>query len=553
MRSSIVAGRRPLGHGRYCALVLGLLSACGHAQSPAVDPSTAHAAEPTAVGRVAQPSSAVNTPPGAESTAQTDQRSPDEQHPSPFHVLGELPGPITIYPVGDRAFLANEQRLALQLVGDDVVHDPKLERGLWQGDAFWESYVVTGIGGRWPDATWIATVHPLGRTGISRLRHWNGKAWTGAAETRDGEIVFGIQPWIGGRMLALVQAGMLFEASFRVLSGNSNVTLPVPSKPKVQESFCFTRVRVEAYSALPSGDVFIVGPACDDDGTVPGLAIETWAPGQKQGTLTAMPSFDSAPDVHVTAMAALAPNNVLVALRGTGSSGQPDVNFLLLWDGQHWTEQPVPIPSGVQQFWKGASGELFASGGNGSLWFKALDAEWTEIPLPRRLGDSAARTHVQSLWSPAAGDTWVIATPGPENTRSFLLHTHPGKGALPSPDEMAHKAQELRLPGPPTEYCETPFVLLYTLGKKAPPNYDYPATRAALKGNTDLQDKATFIEFEREGRRYFGAKVPDFDVGKRLSKLVKDKVPGSTPQLVCHDPLITRTLGIDLASGELAN
>lgn len=520
----------------------------------------AHVPAEPAVARVPEPTHRTETPlvdptPGPPKPLATEPAagSPDAKEPepaSPFHVLGELPGPITIYPVGDRAFLANEQRLALQLVGDDVAFDPKLERGVWRPEAPQDLYAVTSIAGRWPDATWISTVHAAGRTGLSRLRRWNGTSWAGATETREGDMVFGIEPWSGGRLLALVQAGMMFDASFRIVSGDHDVTLPVPSKPKVQESFCYTRVRAEAFAALPSGHVFIVGPQCDDDGAVRGLALEHWAPGQKQGRVEPLPSSDSAADVGVTAMAVLAPNNVLVALGGNGPSDQPQVNLLLLWDGQRWTEQPLPVASGIHQFWKGATGELFARGGNGSLWFKAPDAAWTEIPLPRRLGDSAARTHIQSLWSPAAGDTWAIATPGPENARSFLLHTHPAKGALPSPDEMAHKEQELRLPGPPTEYCETPFVLLYTLGKKAPPKYDYPATRAALRGHTELQDKLTFVEFEREGRRYFGAKVPDFELGKGLAKLVKDKVPGSTPQLVCHDPLVTRTLQIDLKTGD---
>jgi hypothetical protein len=33
--------------------------------------------------------------------------------------------------------------------------------------------------------------------------------------------------------------------------------------------------------------------------------------------------------------------------------------------------------------------------------------------------------------------------------------------------------------------------------------------------------------------------------------VVKDQVPGSTPELVCLDPLENRTLDIDLKTGEL--
>ena len=89
------------------------------------------------------------------------------------------------------------------------------------------------------------------------------------------------------------------------------------------------------------------------------------------------------------------------------------------------------------------------------------------------------------------------------------------------------------------------------LGRGAPADYDYPATRAALKGHQELASDVSFVEFSREGRRYFGARVPDFEVGKKLAKLVKTKVAGSTPELVCHDPAVQRTLSIDLATGEL--
>jgi len=122
---------------------------------------------------------------------------------------------------------------------------------------------------------------------------------------------------------------------------------------------------------------------------------------------------------------------------------------------------------------------------------------------------------------------------------------------MPTLAAFDRKDQELRLPGPPVDWCTSPFVLLYTLGHKAPADYDYPATRAALKGSQTLAEGVEYIEFGREGRRYFGARVPDFVVGKKLAALVKAKVPGSTPELVCHDPLVLRQLDIDLTTGEL--
>jgi hypothetical protein len=132
-------------------------------------------------------------------------------------------------------------------------------------------------------------------------------------------------------------------------------------------------------------------------------------------------------------------------------------------------------------------------------------------------------------------------------SRYVLLHTRPATKPLPTPAEFERKERALRLPGPPFDWCATPFVLLYTLGKKAPADYDYPATRAALRGHREFAVPGVeFIEFERLERRYFGARVPDFTLGAKLSKLVKETVPGSTPELVCHDPPPKRTLAVDL-------
>jgi hypothetical protein len=210
----------------------------------------------------------------------------------------------------------------------------------------------------------------------------------------------------------------------------------------------------------------------------------------------------------------------------------------------------------MSRFWQSSTGEVFIGGSDGSLWQRSSDASFVHVPLPS-LDGSTTPPLLTAFWPRATGDLWAIARVSDEKAdyqrRYFLLHTQPATQPLPSVKVMDRKAQEVRMPGPPDPNCPTPFVLLYTLSKQAPANYTYPATRAALEGNADLQWSATFVEFERDGRRFFGAKVDDFSVGKTLAKLVEHKVPGSTPQLACHDPVVTRTLGIDLTTGELVN
>jgi hypothetical protein len=128
------------------------------------------------------------------------------------------------------------------------------------------------------------------------------------------------------------------------------------------------------------------------------------------------------------------------------------------------------------------------------------------------------------------------------------LHSGPAtpNAELPDLETMENKVADLAMPTPLTPLCYRPFALLFTLSKVAPPDFDYPATREALKGHAEFAD-AQFIEFKRLDKRFMGAFVSDVDMGKKLVELIKKKVPNSTPQLVCHAPRPTRELNIDLS------
>jgi hypothetical protein len=125
------------------------------------------------------------------------------------------------------------------------------------------------------------------------------------------------------------------------------------------------------------------------------------------------------------------------------------------------------------------------------------------------------------------------------------------------PTDEVYEAKALRFvpPKPPSSECTTPFVLLYQLSKVAPASFDYPATRKTLAGHTEFTD-VKFIEFTRNGQRFFGARFAadermDWSLPKKMVELVKKGVPGSGPQMVCHDPEGSREIKIDLKTGAL--
>ena len=83
--------------------------------------------------------------------------------------------------------------------GDDVVHDPLLQRGFSQEPMF----ALVGITGVWPNGAWLSTIHPSGRSGFTKLWSWDGKRWASRQSTSESRMIMGIRPWIGGRMLAI--------------------------------------------------------------------------------------------------------------------------------------------------------------------------------------------------------------------------------------------------------------------------------------------------------------------------------------------------------------
>jgi hypothetical protein len=479
---------------------------------------------------------------------------------SPFHVIGELPMEAQLFGVGERGFVASLGGIAFSLIGDDVIHDPLLQRGFNDGAMF----QIDGITGRWPDGAWLATVHPAGRTGYSKLWQWDGKRWAYKQSTDESFVIHSIRPWIGGRQLAVEQAGMMFDARFRIVSGDKKIAVPTFTKLPKPLGFCATELQVRAFETFPSGEILAVGQRCDADGVV-GLGVERWAPGATKGVLETLPQTNVSNDGRTyctpNGMVARSPTDVWVSAQKELSSAEDRKRetYLAHFDGTTWKTIETNLPSAIASLTLGGDGALFATTENRELFTGKSPSTFVPVPFPAVLATSATRLEVESFWSRAPGDLWAIVatTQGSGNhnrktLRRHLVHTRPASGPLPTAEQFEQKERAYRVPGPPVDWCETPFVLLYTLGKNTPADYDYPSTRSALKGHREfLVPGVEFVEFERTGQRFFGARMPDFSLGKRLAALVKEKVPGSTPELVCHNPAAIRTLAIDLATGEV--
>jgi hypothetical protein len=113
----------------------------------------------------------------------------------------------------------------------------------------------------------------------------------------------------------------------------------------------------------------------------------------------------------------------------------------------------------------------------------------------------------------------------------------------------APRAQRPASAGSPR--CPQNLVILYGFTRVTPDDYDFPLTRQALKGHTELSP-VRFVVTRDLGKKYLAAIPPSFPMGQKLVNLIEKEVKGSKPQIVCAVPEIVRELKVDLKTGAIA-
>jgi hypothetical protein len=180
------------------------------------------------------------------------------------------------------------------------------------------------------------------------------------------------------------------------------------------------------------------------------------------------------------------------------------------------------------------------------------DGSFTELALPQIAtppGTVGSPQPVQLAWR-ANGDLLAFVTThgkGGTDGKLTVLRTSPsGAGPVAASGSTAAKSSLITAATPS---CAQPFVVLYRLSRVAPPDYDFPATREALKGRTDLAG-IRFAETLDLGRRYLVGFAPTYAAGKRLIDAIAAKIPSARAQLLCGKPAQeVRQVRWDLATG----
>lgn len=488
------------------------------------------------------------TKPEGTSTSEATKPPSTPAVPSPFHVVADVDYELELQSLGKNGVLLGGGQL-LPIRDNTVTFEPKF--ALTQeirGDGVMGQFV--GLYGSFPDALFAAVVRPSGRTGLTELYKWSGTKWASHYSTNESTFVKDIQPWQKGTLLLVESNSFSGEVQFSAFPQGSKVFLPEPHDRKWRGSFgsCESGFIPTTLGTLPSGHAFMCGVTCSpDDSSKDGqIGVKRWSPDNPKGSVEILPEIASKQLDVVRIALHTEKDAYLGGNLHTHNFARMDemAPYLAHFDGKSWVRDTLPTSDALLSLDVDAQGKLWLVSAHGNVYARPLGGSWSEVPMPRA-GKNETAVSATKIWVRAPGDEWIV---GAYESRYVVLHSGPAapKAELPDLETMEDTVADLAMPTPLTSRCVRPFALLFTLSKVAPPDFDYPATREALKGHTEFAD-AQFIEFKRLDKRFMGAFVSDVDMGKKLVELIKKKVPNSTPQLVCHSPRPTRELTMDFS------
>jgi hypothetical protein len=534
--------------------------------------------------------------------------------PSPFFpVAVHAATPLQLFPLGSFVLAAQGtfSPIPIRVDGAGARIDRSLFTGLRGGED--NAFVLLSVSGDLPKSGSLTLNIPGERGGTDVTYAWRGAGWErvpeqpmppGVSSAYYMGGIYATVPFGGGTLYEIMDPKADDASPVFVFDRGGGAPAPQMTPGKG----CKTAVLGHAdLVTLPSGELFGLGAACAPDraynpyfmgGFGGPLAVERWAKGARKGTVDVLPGSEGLKDTMPPyELHAVGPSEVF-ALVST-QKGDP---YLARWDGRAWTNvSPVGMGEPAGKLWRtrdgatwlaaethlqrldGAKWTAFAPPGkkaklqwvekapDDTFWARrekdllhlGAAGAWENVALPE-VDDGDALVPEAVSWndgemfvvaSDRQGEITLLSVKKREKVLDLATAEDAGNGPTNKPGGTAGDAlREEHAFGrvtPATPACKELFVVLYKLAKVAPPDYDFPLTRQALKGHTELSD-VSFAETEDGGRRYFVGFVPNFKKGQDLVKLVKDEVKGATPQLLCgKPPKQNRSVRIDLRTGNL--
>jgi hypothetical protein len=488
------------------------------------------AAPASALPVVAAAASAPSSAPAASAAPPAKAAEAPAVPPSKLVLVAESDGAIRVLPGANRALIQGDTDY--EIIDDAPTMNGHVFDSLaaYRKEGSFAGSIVD-YGGRWPEAAWADLARNTERGNTNRdVFQWQGSSWGLAIDFGQWSEVTAVAPYTvpgpDGPRTSLVagSVGGFMKRAVQIVATKGTRFQSTP----FQGELCETRLAtVYSLSATPDGSLFAVGDDCKDQND---LAVERFSPdGASKGVTTPPPGLafllPAEGEVGVaTTIAAVSPTEAY--LTGQTAARKP---YFAAFDGAKWAPASLgPIQAPLNALRSGPDGTLWAVSA-GKLFRKVHGAAWTPVELP----EGARVTDVDA---PATDVVWAWGPSGEKGTAVY--RSRPFKEVL--------KLKEAKLERYSAE-CKTIFVVLYTISTTAAPDYDFPATRKALKGHTELAGSEFLVTTSYQ----FGAIVPDQDRGKKLIAAVKAEVKGSKPQLVCMRPNIGRRFAFDLATGDV--
>lgn len=502
------------------------------------------------------PSASV-APADASAAAPTAQASalatagPAAAPPSPFVVVGPLPPRMNLHAL-EGALLAISSDLLDQSYPAGVIDKDRFvaKPELSFGGVF---HYVNAVRGNYPEGVDMIATGSTGRTSIAERWALGPSGWA-ARGTVDSAYYAGLFTLEGSTLAARVPA-MNFSST--------KPELVAVRGPKVTRTFtpanpsCVKQLRDSGAppSWIPQAEVNVVVMGATRAGTLlaageavceAGPKLEVWGPGQATSRLL---------DIERRSRFMSGPFDAVVAGAKDDEAWLSLSGQLLHFDAGELASLPeLPDNCVVADFAVDRAGKLFLVTVEETNYDNVQKA--VVVTKPARLyAWTGARWEEQKL--PAAptsvetdehGVLWVAADGALLRERTSASEASVAVDVAASP--LRPGARGKKAPRPAGPLCPQNLVVLYGFTKVTPVDYDFPATRKAVKGHTELS-KVRFVVAKDGGERFFSGIVPDVATGKKLVALIEREVKGSKPQLVCAEPEIERELAIDLKTGEI--
>ncbi|MBL8744418.1 MAG: hypothetical protein JNK04_25095, partial [Myxococcales bacterium] len=484
------------------------------------------------------PPLATDAPPVASATASASAvaSASAPPPPSPFVAVAPLDGEHHLFPVDGTVFVAareSKPRASDQASGNAI--------GYVDGDTLkfppgmllpgWFHHIV-GIDGKWPGKITMLAVGDTGRAPMAERYTLDGEEWKLATDCQGADCAVGRRYVglfsVGSSLLGLEGPGLFPDRApkFATFAG-PKLSLSWRKAPKACETdvgpfrFAAELAMPAAVTALSDGSVVAYGSRCTGD-----AAVEVWKGDKSASTIAPVP-FGSGEITDGDAQILPTPDGKAWLVDGA----------IAYFDGSSWSRVDGPAP--------GEAAVAATLAKDGRLWVVTKSGlyvkgkRWEMIDLP----GEAAPTDVAVdrngvMWVASAGALFRERKKDePAKELTIAVQKQP-----PAP------AKKPVTPGGPR--CKNNLVILYGFTKVTPDDYDFPLTRKAVKGHTELSG-VKFVVSKDYGKKFFAGLAPTYDVAQKLAKLVEREVKGAKPGIVCAQPEIVRELAIDLKTGDV--